>query len=101
MNLIERVVEMKYFVVLLPMKDEEKSKAFRNDHLNYLEQKGKEGKIFAKGRFTDGTGGMVIYRAGSFEEAEKLAKEDPYVVTGARGYEIHEWEMVSDAVLPN
>ncbi|GAB3069122.1 YciI family protein [Virgibacillus ainsalahensis] len=84
---------MKYFAVFSPMKDEEKSKQYRPQHLEYLDEKGKEGHVFAKGRFTDGAGGLVIYKADSYEEVEEIVKQDPYVVSGARGYEIHEWEM--------
>ncbi|MFC2947351.1 YciI family protein [Virgibacillus sediminis] len=84
---------MKYFAVFLPMKDEGKSKELRAAHLAYLEEKEEEGKIFAKGRFTDGTGGLVIYQAADFAEAEELAKQDPYVTSGARECEVHEWTM--------
>ncbi|WP_050182109.1 YciI family protein [Domibacillus robiginosus] len=91
---------MKYFAVFLPMKNEEKSQQYRAQHLDFLNQKRQEGKIFANGRFADEAGGLVIYRAGSLEEVEQIAKQDPYVIQGARGFDIHEWEMVSDAVLP-
>lgn len=91
---------MGYFAVFLPMLNQEKSLEYRPQHLQYLDQKRSEGKIFANGRFADGAGGLVIYRVDSLEEVEKIAKQDPYVIQGARGYEIHEWEMVSDAVLP-
>lgn len=84
---------MKYFAAFLPMLDEEKSIQYRPEHLEYLQQKQEEGHIFAKGRFVDGAGGLVIYKAESLEEAEKMVQEDPYVQTGARRYEIHEWEM--------
>jgi uncharacterized protein len=84
---------MKYFAVFLPMKDEEKSKLYRPDHLTYLQQKLEAGYIFAKGPFADGTGGLVIYKADSFEQVEAMVKADPYVVKEARGFEIHEWTM--------
>ncbi len=83
---------MKYFAALLRMKDLEKNASFRQQHLDFLTQQDGEGKIFARGRFTDG-GGLVIYIAHSFEEAEKIAKLDPYVVSGARTLELYEWEM--------
>jgi len=82
------------------MLDEEKSKEYRPEHLTYLDKRREEGKIFAFGRFVDGTGGLVIYRASSFEEVEEIVKQDPYVREGARNYMIHEWDMASDAVLP-
>lgn len=91
---------MKYFAVFLPMLNEEKSQKYRAQHLHFLEERRREGKIFANGRFADGAGGLVIYRAGSLKEVEQLAKQDPHVMQGARGFDIHEWEMVSDAVLP-
>ncbi|WP_087972476.1 YciI family protein [Oceanobacillus rekensis] len=91
---------MKYFAALSPMLDEGKSQKYRPDHLDYLKEKENEGKVFAKGRFTDGTGGLVIYMAENLEEAEAIVKNDPYVVKGARDYEIHEWVMTTDAVLP-
>ncbi|MEN2466341.1 YciI family protein [Ornithinibacillus sp. FSL M8-0202] len=84
---------MKLFAVFLPMKDEEKSKQYRQEHLQFLQEKQEDGFIFAKGRFVDGAGGLVIYKADLLEQVEDMVKKDPYVLKGARGYEIHEWEM--------
>jgi uncharacterized protein YciI len=84
---------MKFYAALLMMKDPEKNKTFRPQHLEFLETKNREGKIFARGRFSDNTGGMVIYKAESFQEAEALAKADPLVISGARSLELHEWDM--------
>ncbi|GAB7386584.1 hypothetical protein BSNK01_04190 [Bacillaceae bacterium] len=84
---------MKYFAAFLPMLDPEKSEQYRPQHLAYLDRMGREGKIFAKGRFPDGAGGLVIYIADSLEEAKTYCENDPYVLHGARSYEVHEWEM--------
>ncbi|WP_096274081.1 YciI family protein [Paucisalibacillus globulus] len=84
---------MKYFAVFLPMKDEEKSKKYRPEHLSFLQEKLEDGYIFAKGPFVDGSGGLVIYTANNFEQVETMVRQDPYVINGARGYEIHEWGM--------
>lgn len=78
------------------MKDEEKSKTFRSEHLEFLSRNRKEKKIIINGRFADGTGGLVIFKGKSLEEIEEIVKQDPYIRSGARDYEIHEWEMVSD-----
>ncbi|WP_261129589.1 YciI family protein [Bacillus sp. Marseille-Q3570] len=86
---------MKYLAAVLPMKDQEKSAQYRPQHLEYLEEQMKKGRIFAKGRFSDGTGGLVIYMAPSLEEVMKIAENDPYVLKGARELEMHEWEMDS------
>lgn len=92
---------MNYYAVFLSMKDEGKNKTYRPDHLAYLEEKEKEGKVFARGPLTDGSGGLVIYIANTFEEVEKLAKEDPYVKLGARDYEIKQWQVTTVATIPN
>jgi uncharacterized protein len=84
---------MKYFAAMLNMKDTEKNTQYRQQHVDFLTAKEKDGKIFARGRFTDGEGGLVIYIAESSEEALKLAESDPYVASGARFLELHEWDM--------
>jgi len=93
-------MKMKYYAVFLPVISIEKSQQFRPQHLEYLDKLRDEGRIFANGKFSDGSGGLVIYIAESTDEAIELARRDPFVANGARGYEIHEWEMVTKAVLP-
>jgi uncharacterized protein YciI len=85
---------MRYFAAFLAMRDSEKSQSLRAQHLDFLARKEREGKIFARGRFVDGAGGLVIYTADSLEEAKKVAESDPYLIGGARTLEIHEWEML-------
>jgi uncharacterized protein YciI len=84
---------MKYFAALLKMKDVEKNRSYRDQHVDFLIQREKEGKIFARGRFTEGEGGLVIYTAETFDEALKIAESDPYVALGARTLELYEWNM--------
>jgi uncharacterized protein YciI len=91
---------MKYYAVFLIMLDAQKSQEVRQQHLDYLAQRRSEGKIFANGRFVDGAGGLVIYMAETDQEVVEITEQDPYIVSGARRYEIHEWEMVTEAVLP-
>lgn len=87
---------MKYFAVFLPMKNEQKSKDFRARHLEFLAKGRDEGRILMNGRFTDGAGGLVIYKGASLEQVEELVNTDPYIINGARKYEIHEWDMESN-----
>ncbi|CEA03077.1 YciI-like protein [Jeotgalicoccus saudimassiliensis] len=84
---------MKYFAVFLSMKDEELSRIHRQKHLDFLAQKRESGTVLMNGRFTDGTGGLIIYRAENEESAVSLVKQDPYISLGARDYEIREWDM--------
>lgn len=88
---------MKYFAVLLMLKDEEKNKQVRPAHLAFLAEMRAQKKVFMQGRFADGSGGMVIYAGESLEQVEEWAKQDPYITEGARDLEIHEWEMMTDA----
>ncbi|SEQ13826.1 YciI family protein [Piscibacillus halophilus] len=87
---------MKYFACFLSMKDEEKSQKYRPQHLDFLKKMRHEKKVLMNGRFTDGAGGLIIYRANHLDEAIQYAKEDPYIQVGAREFEIHEWELVSE-----
>jgi len=86
---------MKYFAAFLSMRDPEKSQNLRAQHLEYLARREGEGKIFARGRFVDGAGGLVIYQAKTLEEARQIAGADPYVTSGARELDLHEWEMTT------
>jgi uncharacterized protein YciI len=81
----------KQFVVFLPMLDVEKNAEHRQAHLDYLDQKWNEGVLSAFGRFPDGWGGMLVYSADSEEQVKEWAVNDPYVVHGARKFEVHEW----------
>ncbi len=84
---------MKYFAAFLKMNDLEKNANYRQQHIDFLLQNEKKGNIFARGRFADNKGGLVIYMAQSLEEAVKIAGSDPYVTSGARTLEVFEWEM--------
>lgn len=84
---------MKYYAAITKMLDLELNNRLRPEHLDYLKGLGKQGKIFAKGKFTDETGGMVIYKGESLEEIRSCVENDPFIKLGARSYEIHEWEM--------
>lgn len=82
---------MAYYAAILDMIDESKNQTYRPHHLEYLDKLKDQGKVYLKGPFKDGSGGMVIYIADSFEEAEQLAKSDPYVVEGVRSLNLREW----------
>ena len=87
---------MKYFAVFLMMKDEELSRVHRPEHLEFLSRQREAGTFLMNGRFTDGAGGLIIYRAEDEASAVSLVNQDPYISLGARDFEIHEWDMESD-----
>jgi uncharacterized protein len=80
------------YVAMLTIVDEEINTRVRPSHLVYINDLFKQDKVVMAGPFTDKKGGMVIYRAESFEEAQKLAEEDPVIVEKARTLELREWK---------
>ena len=43
------------------------------------------------GKFTDESGGLVVWRVGSVSDAERLAREDPYFKEGFVTFVLKEW----------
>ena len=84
---------MKYFAAIQSILDASKIEAVRKMHLEYLEKMVAAEKIHLRGKFSDGLGGLTIYKAESIEEARKMAESDPFVISGGRKLELHEWEM--------
>lgn len=85
---------MPYYAAILHMIDPQKNTEVRPRHIEYLDELDKKGKIFARGPFLDGSGGLVVYIANSFEEALSLAEDDPHIVEGVRRLELKEWQVV-------
>ena len=50
-----------------------------------------EGKFVAAGKWSDNSGGMLIFRADSLDEATELVKDDPLVKNQAVQHEVKEW----------
>ncbi len=84
---------MKYFAAVQFVANPERIEANRQAHLEYLIRMVDEGHIHLRGKFPDGSGGLTIYRADSLDDAQVLAGGDPYVSSGARRLELHEWDM--------
>jgi hypothetical protein len=80
-----------HYVALLTIIDAELNAKVRPAHLDYLDRLYKRNKVVMAGPFEDKSGGMVIYRADTFEEAKALAEADPVVAEGARTLELREW----------
>ncbi len=85
---------MGYYAAMLYMLDPEKNKVVLPRHIEYLDRLDKEGKVFARGPFADGSGGLVVYIAESLEEAAALAENDPHVVEKVRRLELKEWNVL-------
>ncbi|MFA5522844.1 MAG: YciI family protein [Tissierellales bacterium] len=79
------------YAAILETIDPKKDAEVLDVHKAYLQKYIDEGKIFAKGPFTDHSGGLVIYKVNSFEEAKKLAENDPAVLEKSRTFTLKEW----------
>jgi hypothetical protein len=69
------------------------------DHLEYMIGLEKQGVLFASGPLTTAPGrpvgdGLTILRAGSEDEARKIAAADPFVVHKVRTFEVREWTVM-------
>ncbi|MFS0562922.1 YciI family protein [Terribacillus sp. 179-K 1B1 HS] len=85
---------MKYFAAFLKMEKPELNQQYRQAHLDFLADLDEKGYIFARGPFTDGAGGLVIYQAEDETKAKQVAEQDPYLINGVRSLELHEWKKV-------
>lgn len=67
------------------------------DHLAYLGEQERAGRLMMAGPLSDETGesmsgiGFQVWRATSWAEAQKLVDGDPMHVTGAKVYEMRRW----------
>ena len=49
------------------------------------------GPFWERGKEGAADGGMILVRANSFEEADEIAKGDPFHKAGLRAYTIRRW----------
>jgi uncharacterized protein YciI len=75
-------------------------KPYLPDHLAYMIELERQGKLFASGPFGDGTkgDGMTIVRAADEEEARTIALRDPFVVNGIRTFRIEAWTVMEGSL---
>lgn len=73
---------MKFAAVIEYIRDKDKIGQVRPVHRQYLASLKEKGQLAASGPFTDDSGALIIYEAGSAEEAEALLKGDPFCAAG-------------------
>jgi uncharacterized protein YciI len=86
-----------YLVVTRPVRSPEIAKRL-GDHLAHQVDLEKRGIMFAAGPlYSKGStvpeAGMFVLRANSFEEAEAIAKSDPFHAAGLRTFTIQKWRI--------
>ncbi len=82
------------YAAVLTIVDNEKNAQSRPLHLAYISDLYRAGKVMMGGPFEDGRGGMVIYQNVDAEEAERLARQDPAITSGARTLELRPWRLL-------
>ena len=73
---------MKFAAVIDYIQDKAKIAEVRPIHRQYLAGLKESGRLAASGPFTDDSGALIIYEAGSREEAEAILKGDPFCTHG-------------------
>jgi uncharacterized protein YciI len=86
-----------YLVVTRPVRSPEIVKRL-GDHLAHQVDLEKRGIMFAAGPlYSKGStvpeAGMFVLRANSFEEAEAIAKSDPFHAAGLRTFTVQKWRI--------
>jgi len=89
---------LELFVIFsTPNDDQDLLKATLASHLDYQREREAKGDLVLAGPLSDVSGsemqgaGLIVYRAGSFEEAQSFAEADPMHKTGARSFILRRW----------
>ena len=61
-------------------------------HYDFLDDLRAQGLLVEAGPFTDKTGGAYVLRAGSVDEARRVAELDPLHIQHCSTVTVHEWD---------
>jgi uncharacterized protein YciI len=98
-ELTKGMLRLKLFVIFSQGKGLD-LKPYLAEHLQYMIDLERRGKLFASGPLGDGSkgDGMTIVRAASAEEAREIALRDPFVVNGIRTFTVQPWTVMEGAL---
>jgi uncharacterized protein YciI len=86
-----------YYVMTRSIRDPLKIQSALLEHYQWMIQMEKKDLVFASGPLIQSDGsqgvGMTVWRVGSFEDAERLAEQDPFVSNGGVDYVIQRWQI--------
>lgn len=83
---------MPYFVALMETMDPIKDAEILESHKAYLGEQIANGNIFAKGPFTDHSGGLIVLKVETLEEAQTIMANDPVSINQTRKITLKEWK---------
>lgn len=87
----------RYVILLTPRPGTRSSESLIRAHIAHLRRLDAAGQLELCGPFADHTGGMVIVRANSMEEARAIAAADPFVAEGVEDFEVRLWQLSCEA----
>jgi uncharacterized protein YciI len=86
---------MKFAAIIEYLQDKAKIAEVRPVHRQYLTGLRAAGQLAISGPFTDDSGALIVYEAGSKEEAEKLLQNDPFNTNGIFvRYQLRPWNPI-------
>jgi uncharacterized protein YciI len=93
----EKMWQKSYYVMTRSLIDPEKIKPNLLEHYRWMIQMEKENLVFASGPLFKQDGsqgvGMTVWRVDSFDEAERVAAQDPFVIGGGVDFKIQRWQI--------
>ncbi|MGE3986676.1 YciI family protein [Pseudorhodoplanes sp.] len=98
-ELLKGMLRLKLFVIFSQGKGLDVT-PYLADHLQYMIELEREGKLFASGPLGDPSkaDGMTIVRAADEEEARRIALKDPFVIHGIRTFKILPWTVMEGSL---
>jgi uncharacterized protein YciI len=86
---------MKFAAIIDYTEDTAKVTKVRPVHRDYLTGLKAKGHLVLAGPFTDDSGALIVYEAGSKDEAERLLQGDPFHANGIfQSWQIRPWNTV-------
>lgn len=83
---------MPFFAAIMETIDPDKDAEILEEHKAYLQHHIDIGNIFAKGPFTDHSGGLIILKTDSLEAAQAIMDGDPVSVNKTRKITLKQWK---------
>ena len=98
-ELLKGMLRLKLFVIFSHGKGLDVT-PYLAEHLQYMIELEREGKLFASGPLGDPSkaDGMTIIRAADEEEAQRIALKDPFVIHGIRTFKIVPWTVMEGSL---
>jgi uncharacterized protein len=98
-ELLKGMLRLKLFVIFSHGKGLDVT-PYLADHLQYMIELEREGKLFASGPLGDPStaDGLTIIRAADEEEVRRIALRDPFVIHGIRTFKIVPWTVMEGSL---